>query len=96
MTRATVSYLPVRGRRPVPFCAVPAAAGSHHPASGPIREAAESAALLADSWRLWNHTGQPGALHDVRRHLADLVLAACAAGCLIDPDGTEGEPDPAA
>jgi hypothetical protein len=95
MTRATVSHLPGRGNRPAPVCTVPVA-GASHPASEPVREAAESAARLADAWRLWNHTGQPGALHDAQRHLADIVLAACTAAYLIDPDATEGEPDPAA
>lgn len=96
MTRTPVSYLPgSRGNRPVARCAVSTAAGSH-PAGRPVRDAAESAAHLTDAWRLWNHTGQPAALHDVQRHLADLVLAACTAAYLIDPDGTEGEPHPAA
>ena len=96
MTLTPVSYLPGRrGRRPVSLCAVPAAAASH-PASGAVREITEGAARLADAWRLWNHTSQPGALHDVQRHLADLVLAAYTAACLIDPGATTGEPDPAA
>lgn len=94
MTR-TASYPPGTRPRLVPLCTV-APAVTAHPASGSVHDAAESAARLADAWRLWNHTGQPGALHDVQRHLADIVLAACTAAYLIHPDGTEGEPDPAA
>ncbi|MGH3299155.1 MAG: hypothetical protein ACRDP7_45935 [Trebonia sp.] len=96
MTHATVSHLPGRrGPRPVPGCTA-AASPLSHPADAPVRDVASSAAQLADAWRLWTCTRQPGALHDVQRHLADIVLAACTAAYLTDPDGTEGEPAPAA
>ncbi len=95
MTHATVSYLPGhRHPRPVPGCTA-AAAIVGHAADEPVRDAVSSAAQLADAWRLWNHTRQPGALHDVQRHLADVVLAAATAAYLIDPDGTTDGPDPA-
>jgi hypothetical protein len=96
MTHAQVSYLPGHhGTRPVPGCTA-AAITIPHPAGQPVGDVAASAAQLADAWRLWSHTRQPAALRDVQRHLADVVLAAATAAWLIDPDGTTGEPDPAA
>jgi hypothetical protein len=96
MTHASVTRLPGRhAARPVPGCTATATPVSH-PADTPVHDVTASAAQLADAWRLWTCTRQPSALRDVQRHLADVVLAACTAAYLIDPDGTEGEPDPAA
>lgn len=87
MTHASVSYLPGRhGTRPA----------LASPASPPVHDVTAIAVQLADAWRLWNCTSQPAALRDVQRHLADIILAACTAAYLIDPEGMTGEPDPAA
>lgn len=91
-----VSHLPGRhGTRPVPGCTAVASA-TGHPADEHIRSVASDADQLAAAWRLWNHTRQPAAWHEVRALLADIVLAACTAAYLTDPEGLAGPPAPPA
>jgi hypothetical protein len=91
-----VSHLPRRhGGRPVPGCTADASTDSH-PAGEHVRNVAADADQLAAAWRLWTQTRQPAALREVRTLLAGIVLAACTAAYLTDPEGLAGPPAPPA